>query len=413
MDDEMPLDTLPLVGHEPGTGLRGSNQSGMRAYNERLLLSLVRQKGSLAKSEIARITGLSAQTVSVIIRALEHEGLLIRNEPVRGKIGQPSVPMSLNPDGAFFFGLKIGRRSAELILTDFLGAVRDRRRLVYRYPVPAAIVRFVNSSISTISAALPAVAIARINGMGIAMPFQFWDWAAAIGVPASEMDAWKTTDIRADIAQSYPFPVLIENDATSACSAELVFGTTAPARSFLYFYIAFFIGGGLVLDGAVYSGRSGNAGALGSMPVITPDGHAAQLIETSSLVTLERAMIAAGVQTDFLWESIENWDIDPVILQNFIDLASTGIAQAIVSALAVIDFEAVMIDGWLPANLRDRLVQATAQKITTMNTSGLELPRLVPGTVGPDARALGAASLPLSERFLIDQSFMQKTVTPT
>ena len=52
-------------------GLRGTNQSGMREQNERLVLSLVRQHGALAKSDIARITGLSAQTVSVIMRALE------------------------------------------------------------------------------------------------------------------------------------------------------------------------------------------------------------------------------------------------------------------------------------------------------------------------------------------------------
>ena len=66
---------------------RGTNQSGMRDYNERLVLSLVRRHGALAKSEIARMTGLSAQTVSVIMRALEQDGLLLRGEPVRGRIG--------------------------------------------------------------------------------------------------------------------------------------------------------------------------------------------------------------------------------------------------------------------------------------------------------------------------------------
>ncbi|MDE3122078.1 MAG: MarR family transcriptional regulator, partial [Paracoccaceae bacterium] len=82
----------------------------MRAHNERLVLSLVRHE-PMAKSDIARITGLSAQTVSVIMRSLEADGLLLRGEPIRGRIGQPSVPMHLNPEGAFFFGVKIGRRS--------------------------------------------------------------------------------------------------------------------------------------------------------------------------------------------------------------------------------------------------------------------------------------------------------------
>ena len=54
---------------------RGTNQSGVRLYNERLVLSLVRRHGSLAKAEIARLTGLSAQTISVIMRQLEADGL--------------------------------------------------------------------------------------------------------------------------------------------------------------------------------------------------------------------------------------------------------------------------------------------------------------------------------------------------
>ena len=138
-DADQPIDKAS----SDDVGLRGTNQSGMRAQNERLVLSLVRQHGALAKSDIARITGLSAQTVSVIMRALEQDGLLLRGEPLRGRIGQPSVPMSLNPKGAFFLGLKIGRRSVDLTLVDFLGRVLATERQIYRYPTPSAVVAFV------------------------------------------------------------------------------------------------------------------------------------------------------------------------------------------------------------------------------------------------------------------------------
>ncbi len=119
----------------------------MRDQNERLVLSLVRQNGSLAKTDIARMTRLSAQTVSVIMRELEDEGLLLRQAPVRGKVGQPSIPMALNPDGAYFIGLKIGRRSAELVLIDFLGNVRAMLQNSYRYPAPRETVDFVSAGI--------------------------------------------------------------------------------------------------------------------------------------------------------------------------------------------------------------------------------------------------------------------------
>ena len=60
----------------------------MRLYNERLVLSLIRRYGSLPKAEIARVTGLSAQTASVIVKQLEADGLLLRQRPQRGRIGR-------------------------------------------------------------------------------------------------------------------------------------------------------------------------------------------------------------------------------------------------------------------------------------------------------------------------------------
>jgi predicted transcriptional regulator len=73
---------------------RGTNQSRVKLYNERLILSLIRSYGSLSKTEIAKRTGLSLQTSSVIMQQLERKGLLLREKPLRGKVGQPSVPMS-------------------------------------------------------------------------------------------------------------------------------------------------------------------------------------------------------------------------------------------------------------------------------------------------------------------------------
>ena len=84
---------------------RGTNQTGVRLYNERLVLSLVRRHGSLPKADIARRTGLSPQTISTIANSLEADGILQRQNPLRGKVGQPLVPYALNPRGAFFLGL--------------------------------------------------------------------------------------------------------------------------------------------------------------------------------------------------------------------------------------------------------------------------------------------------------------------
>jgi hypothetical protein len=109
---------------------RGTSQSDVGLYHERQILSLIRRQRGVAEVEIARLTGLSTQTTTVIINRLEADGLLLTGEPQRRRIGQPSVPHALNPDGAFGLGLMIGRRSSDLVLMDFTAGIRARRRMV-------------------------------------------------------------------------------------------------------------------------------------------------------------------------------------------------------------------------------------------------------------------------------------------
>jgi predicted NBD/HSP70 family sugar kinase len=385
-------------------GFRGTNQSGMRAHNERLVLSLVRQSGALAKTDIARITGLSAQTVSVIMRSLENDGLLQRGEPVRGKIGQPSVPMSLAADGAFFLGLKIGRRSADLTLVDFLGRVRATRRRIYRYPTPGGVMAFVAEALPGVTRTLPAPLRGRIGGMGVAMPFQLWNWVNYLGAPQSEMDAWRDRDIQAELADLTGMPVFVRNDATAACGAELVFGTGERPTDFLYFYFGTFIGGGLVLNGQLFTGRTGNAAGVGPMPVPGPDGRMRRLISVASMATLAEAMEAAGEPSDHLWENPDRWEVSAPVLSRWIDGAADGLASAILSAATLLELEAVLIDGWMPPSVRAEIVRRTESALHRLDLSGVEAPQVREGTVGADARALGAAAIPLSQRYLLEGS---------
>merc|ERR1711916_116274 len=146
----------------------GVNQSGVRDHNERLILSVIRSRGGLPGAEIAKVTGLSPQTVSIILRKLEKTGFLMRGDPVRGKVGKPSIPMMLNPEGVFAFGLKVGRRSADLMLLDFTGNVRNKISTSYAYPLPETVFGFLQNGLVEITADLSDEVSERICGIGIA-----------------------------------------------------------------------------------------------------------------------------------------------------------------------------------------------------------------------------------------------------
>ncbi|MFD2174666.1 ROK family protein [Rhodobacter lacus] len=374
----------------------------MRAHNERLVLSLIRRHGALAKSEIARLTGLSAQTVSVIMRGLEAAGLLRREEPVRGKVGQPTVPMSLEAEGALFLGLKVGRRRTEMVLIDFLGNTRAAQMMRHDHPSPDGVLNFARSAAMELTRPLPEALKSRIQGLGIGLPFQLWDWAESLGLQPGAMDAWGTRDIRAELAADLPWPVLLENDASAACNAELIFGTNPLPRNFVYVFLGFFVGGGLVLSGSMFAGQSGNAGALASMPVPDGRGGTRQLVDLASLSALEQQLAARGRDGGFLWEAAPDWQLEEEIIGPWLAKAARALAHVGASAGALCDLQAMVVDGWMPESLRARLIAGIEAELDRLPLSGMTRPTLIAGTAGPQARALGAASLPLSAKFLVE-----------
>ncbi len=390
--------------------LRGTNQSGMRANNERLILTLLRRDGALAKSDLSRLTGLSAQTISVIVRGLEEEGLLARGEPQRGRIGQPSIPMTLDPDGVFFIGLKIGRRRADLVLMDFAGAVRMENHLTYPYPLPGALMDFLKKGLDAIEDLLDARQRSRIAGIGIAAPFELWKWRDRLGAPKAEMEAWRTFSFTEAIAEISDLPVFIENDASCACSAENVLGRGSEFTSFAYFFVGSFVGGGVVLNDAMFTGRTGNAGAFGTLPVSPDRGRPRQLIDCASIFVLESMLKKAGIDPSPLWLQPDGWDGFEPHLAEWIDATAEGLALAAVSVCAVIDFEAVLIEGGFPERVKTRIVETARQKLAGLDTQGIAMPDIRAAAVGANARVLGAASLPLFARFLINHGLHESAV---
>lgn len=390
------------------TSSRGTNQSGVKLYNERLVLSLIRSGGSLSKVDVARISGLSVQTTTVIMNQLESDGLLLRGEPQRGRIGQPSVPMQLNPEGAFSIGAKIGRRTAEIVLMDFVGAVRQIRKTSYAHAEPEDILGFFSDSVEAITGGMTRHQFSRICGVGIAAPTEIWHWGEETGTPPHIVDAWREFDLQQAAEQAFDWPVHIYNDATAACASELTFGGGRAFQDFFYIFSAALVGGGLVLDGSLYPGRRGFAGAIGSLPV-PPKGAGRDhgwLLQHASVARLERMIRDEGDAAIARWQGEDRWSTLGAVLDRWIEEASDSLAYAVASVVSVIDFEAVVIDGAFPAEIRRRIVADTAEKFTRLNPSGVAPVEIREGSIGSDARVMGAASLPLLAEYARDRNIL-------
>lgn len=380
----------------------GVNQRGVRDHNERLLISTIQRHGALPGSDLARHSGLSPQTVSVILRSLESEGFIKRGEPQRGRVGKPSIPMALSEDGVYSIGLKIGRRSADILLLDFVGNVRDRVKTTYQYPLPGTIFGCWQHGLETLLTKLTEDQRARICGVGVAAPFEIWKWHDSIGAPADEFAAWKGVDYAERLGELCDLPVFVENDATAACRAEHVYGRGKDFSDYAYFFVGAFIGGGVVLNDSVYPGARNNAGAFGSLPMPKADGGVEQLIDSASIYRLEAVMVEAGHDPAALWQEEPDWSGIDEVLQPWLDETGENLARAALAVCSVIDFEAVVIDGAFPVAIREALVERVRVALDRLDGRGLLLPTAECGSVGVDARGIGAASLPIFANFMLN-----------
>lgn len=385
--------------------MKGSNQTTLRDTNQRLVLHLIRRHGAATKAELTRDTGLSPNAVSVIVKALEQDGLLLRGEAIRGRIGQPSTPLRLNPDARFHIGLKIGRRGFDMVVVDFCGGLRAHCTQAHDYPTPQRASAFVSDNLDAL---LHQAGVSRdaIAASGIAMPSQLWHWSGDFGALQDDMTIWRGHDIAATLAGVLPGPIRVENDATAACFAEWVFGAQRIRRDGVYFFIGTFIGGGIILNGGVFRGCRGNAGAFGALRISDEPGGT-RLLDHASLSVLHRMLARKGLHppagqvADQL--TAHDWTSFEPVLSDWILRSARSLANAVVSASAVIDFEEVILDGALPPEVRSRMARLLQARLDQQDLGGIPHPRVAQGSFGPLARAIGAAAIHINARYMLER----------
>ncbi|MDR3473520.1 MAG: ROK family transcriptional regulator [Devosia sp.] len=350
---------------QPGPG---ANHVALRASNERLVLSLIRAHGQLSKAQIAELTGLTAQTASVISRSLVEAGLLVEGAAVRGKVGQPSVPLSLNPDGAMFLGVHIGHGELRAALVNFTGGVVAERASTISSPSTDRVARFIRDAANRMRIGEDPRQRARFQGIGVSIASSSLTQIQA-NIPWQDLETSLDT-----LGQTFGVATYVSSDALAACSAELIYGLGTGVADFLYVFIDNSISGGLVQEGRIRFSRDETGANVGKVLVPSVDGRTVPL--RSLAHPLLRKPTAKSV-----------------------DLVAHGIAIALTAANSLLPCRTVILDG---AISRDLLQQITVRLRAAL--AQLDVPEASELSVREGSRerknvALGAACLPLADRF--------------
>jgi predicted NBD/HSP70 family sugar kinase len=315
--------------------------------------------------------------------------------------------LRLNPEGAYSIGFKLGRRSLDALLVDFAGRVIERRRLERAFPMPEEAVTFACESVAGLRRLIDATAGNRLTGLGVAMPYNLGSWQRELDIPLAAYRVWNEFDLGAELARGTGLDVFCENDGTAAAVAELFHGQDRSLDDFLYVFIGAALGGGVILGGDYRRGANANAGDVGLMPTgpsrlgtaPPPDGRPEIALTRASVNALIRHLRGSGEVVDSREQLDALIEAGHPVVGEWLGDAAEALVLPVLSAVRVLDVQAVVLDGTLPRLALDQLIARLADGLANASPESRDPPRLVRGTVGRDAPAIGAAILPLHLNF--------------
>ena len=370
----------------------------MRRGNENTILSLLRSQPGTPGSQIAKRTGLAPQTVSVLLRGLESEGLIARGAVLRGKRGQPAVPFHIIGSAAYAIGVEISWQHSDFVLLDLAGGIVHGARITYPHPDPARLVADMLDNIDKLLAGIPQRG-AQVLGVALTGPAGLGERAWMVGASENVCAEIAAIDLAAEIAAHTGLPVSTTNDGTAALWAETAFGRVQQNRDCASIFLSTFIGSALSIDDRVLVGKSGSAARIGAFMTTQPDGSAVVLHRTSSPWALANFLNARGHKLSS--HTVAEWDW-PAIEADFaewLDQASSTLALAFANTTAVIGIETLIVDGILPRPILARVINAIQTKVNTLPIEILRAPEVIMGLTGASAPAIGAAYQMLHARY--------------
>ena len=380
-----------------GRNLSGTNLERAGDHNQRVTLHAIRVSGPVVRPELAQTTGLTAAAIANITKRLLRYRLILKAGRTRGSRGQPATRLVINPDCCYSMGLNIDRDHITLVVVDFTGRVRARSSREIKFALPETVQTFFKRS------AAPLLAKARIDesklvGIGVAFP----DDIQRAGLPDQppEYAVWGTVAVERLLAPTLSVPIIVENDAAAAAMGEMQFGLGKQYQSFFYVLITAALGGGLVIDGHYFRGAAGRSGELGWLNSREANGDPRPLQNIVSLSALYDNLATQGYRVSSPRGLLQLDEAAQRIVSSWIETSVDALEDTLVGISCLINPEAILIGGRLPAALVDRLAARINERLR--NYLG-KIPAVAPvarASMSDDAPAVGAAILAFSERFL-------------
>ncbi|TYB63958.1 ROK family transcriptional regulator [Nonomuraea sp. PA05] len=375
---------------------QGTNLPKVGSYNRAVVLEAIQASDGISRVQIAAVTGLTAQTVSVIVRRLLEEGLVVEDgsAPSRSSSGgKPRTILRVEARAGYAVGVHFDPQELSFVLADLAGRPVTRLHLPLRPRArPDAVIRGMARTARRIlrEAGVPD---GKVLGVGLACPGPLD--ADGVMVSPPRLPGWDRVPIKGLLQEYTRFPVTVDNDATAAAIGERWAGIARSARGFAYLYLGTGIGGGLILDNQVYRGSSLNAAEFGHITV-EPEGPECYCgnrgcVEAVCCPSAIEAALGSGAGHAAICAAAAGGEPEA---RRVIERVAQRLADAAVSVVNMLDIDLLVLGGPALREVgeiyREVIARAVAERPLARRLHGV---RVETSPIAADAAAIGAASL--------------------
>ena len=319
----------------------------LRALNERTVLDAVRTAGPISRAEVARRTGISRPTVSLVLRSLLEDGLVRESAHDPDGPHYGAVYYEADPEAAVVLGVDFGARAVRTALCDLGGEVRGREEIRSRGSVEERIGALAGSVRSLLRSA--EVSGDLFENAVVALPAVVSPVDGRVSAP--DLPGLEAADLREQLERALGVPVTLENDVNLAAVAEQRRGVAQDVADFAFLLVGAGLGAAVMLDWKLHRGHNGNSGELDAVRsgrADDVDPCAASLSQLAAeLAAKEQTVLEPPLDVRELFAAAEAGDSVGVAV---VEEAARRIALHVLPLAATLDLPLVVLGGSVGAN---------------------------------------------------------------
>jgi len=296
----------------------------MRSINRFKVLYTTRDRQPISRSDIAKETGLSPAAVSGITNELIEKKLLLEKETGKSGGGRRPVLLTLNPDGAYTIGVFVSVRRITVVIINLQADILAEHSMVHeeKDTSPEAVADQIVQAVHHCMWKTDLTKM-QISGIGVAIPGLVTHSGSTIKFALNY--SWRNVHFKEILFRKLAIPTYIANSVRCLSLEEQWFGAGKSVDNLIVISLAQGVAIGIIINGQLYTGRSGTAGEFGHT-IIDPSGPLCRCGKRGCLETFSGNFAILEKAKKLLREG--RWTTDTVIedlmIEEVIEQAKSG-----------------------------------------------------------------------------------------